>query len=142
MVKETEIKLRVSRDTLAALREHPLLKKRNKSGWEQRELFNQYFDTPARDLARAKVALRIRRDGDAFIQTLKSRGQSVAGLSERNEFDWYLERPELEPGLRVGEPTALRERAGQPAADLPLMPSDISKAERGYRLFDANSYSL
>ena len=44
MHKETEIKLRVSRETLAALREHPLLKKRNKSGWERRELFNQYFD--------------------------------------------------------------------------------------------------
>ncbi len=27
MQKETEIKLRVSRETLAALREHPLLKK-------------------------------------------------------------------------------------------------------------------
>ena len=54
MQKETEIKLRVSRETLAALREHPLLKKRNKSGWERRELMNQYFDTPERDLARAK----------------------------------------------------------------------------------------
>lgn len=211
MVKETEIKLRVSRDTLAALREHPLLKKRNKSGWEQRELFNQYYDTPARDLARAKVALRIRRDGDAFIQTLKSRGQSVAGLSERNEFDWYLEQAELDPSklddscwpaalaeldksllqpifstdfvrqradiawgrgkakvvieaaldlgkviagegeeeiceleleLRQGEPAALLELAAELAADLPLMPCDISKAERGYRLFDASSYSL
>ncbi|MDP3976862.1 MAG: CYTH domain-containing protein [Pseudomonas sp.] len=211
MVKETEIKLRVSRDTLAALREHPLLKKRNKSGWEQRELFNQYYDTPARDLAQAKVALRIRRDGDAFIQTLKSRGQSVAGLSERNEFDWSLERAELDPSklddscwpaalaeldksllqpifstdfvrqradiawgrgkakvvieaaldlgkviagegeeeiceleleLRQGEPAALLELAAELAADLPLMPCDISKAERGYRLFDANSYSL
>ena len=29
MQKETEIKLRVSRETLAALREHPLLKKLN-----------------------------------------------------------------------------------------------------------------
>ncbi|MFZ3205582.1 MAG: CYTH domain-containing protein [Pseudomonas sp.] len=211
MVKETEIKLRVSRDTLAALREHPLLKKRNKSGWEQRELFNQYYDTPARDLAQAKVALRIRRDGDAFIQTLKSRGQSVAGLSERNEFDWSLDRAELdlsklddscwpaalveldksllqplfstdfvrlradiawgrgkakvvieaaldlgkviagegeeeicelELELRQGEPAALLELAAELAADLPLMPCDISKAERGYRLFDANSYSL
>ena len=63
MQKETEIKLRVSRETLAALREHPLLKKRNKSGWERRELFNQYFDTPARDLAEAKVALDRLRAG-------------------------------------------------------------------------------
>ncbi|MFP3449254.1 inorganic triphosphatase, partial [Pseudomonas sp. SIMBA_067] len=86
----TEIKLRVSRETLAALREHPLLKKRNKSGWERRELMNQYFDTPERDLAQAKVALRLRKDGDDIIQTLKTRGQSVAGLSERNEYNWDL----------------------------------------------------
>jgi inorganic triphosphatase YgiF len=211
MVKETEIKLRASRDTLTALREHPLLKKRNKSGWERRELFNQYYDTPARDLARAKVALRLRRDGEQFIQTLKSRGQSVAGLSERNEWDWYLQQPtldlgllgddcwpaelagldksglqpifttdfvreraeiawgrgkakvvievaldlgkvlagdseeeicELELELRQGEPAALLELAAELAAELPLMPCDISKAERGYRLFDAGSYDV
>ncbi|MGE8361735.1 inorganic triphosphatase [Pseudomonas sp.] len=211
MNKETEIKLRVSRDTLAALREHPLLKKRNKSGWEQRDLLNQYFDTPERDLAKAKVALRLRRDGDQVIQTLKSRGHSVAGLSERNEWDWYLTKAKLDPKklddscwpaslaeldkkqlkpifttdfvreraeiawgrgkakvvieaaldlgkviadgqqeeiceleleLRQGEPDALLELASELAADLALMPCDISKAERGYRLFDAASYAV
>ncbi len=211
MNKETEIKLRASRETLEALRDHPLLKKRNKSGWERRELFNQYFDTPERDLAQARVALRLRRDGEQFIQTLKTRGQSVAGLSERNEWDWYLDKAKLDPKkltdecwpaslaeldkkqlkpifttdfhrdraeiawgrgktkvvieaaldlgkviagkreeeiceleleLRQGEPGALLELAAELAADLPLMPCDISKAERGYRLHDANSYHL
>ena len=211
MQKETEIKLRVSRETLAALREHPLLKKRNKSGWERRELMNQYFDTPERDLAQAKVALRLRKDGDEVIQTLKTRGHSVAGLSERNEYDWKLPKAkldvkkldgecwpeslaeldkktlkpifttdfvreraeiawgrgkskvvieaaldlghvvvgkqkeeicELELELREGEPEALLELAAELAQTLALMPCDISKAERGYRLYDANSYSL
>ena len=211
MNKETEIKLRVSPATLDALREHPLLKKRNKGGWQRVELFNQYYDTANRDLSAAKVALRIRRDGDQFIQTLKSRGQSVAGLSERNEWDWYLTSPELdlsklddscwpaslatldkstlqplfstdftrdkaeiawgrgkakvvieaaldqglviagegqeaicelELELRQGEPAALLELACELAAELPLMPCDISKAERGYRLFDSGSYSI
>lgn len=211
MQKETEIKLRVSRDTLAALREHPLLKKRNKSGWERRELFNQYFDTPERDLAAAKVALRLRRDGDEVIQTLKTRGTSVAGLSERNEYDWTLAKAkldlkkldgecwpeqlaqldkktikpvfttdfireraeiawgrgkakvvieaaldlgkvivgkqseeicELELELREGDPAALLELAAELAEKLPLMPCDISKAERGYRLSDPGSYAL
>jgi len=36
----------------------------------------------------------------------------------------------------------LLELAAELAADLALMPCDISKAERGYRLFDASSYSL
>lgn len=211
MPTETEIKLRVSPATMTALREHPLLKKRNKSGWNKHELFNQYFDTPSHDLANAKVALRLRRDGEHVIQTLKSRGQSVAGLSERNEWNWPLEKAaldlsklddscwpaslaeldkttlqavfstdfnrdkadiawgrgkgkvsieaaldrglvctgeqqeaicELELELREGEPAALLELAIELAAELPLMPCDISKAERGYRLFDAASYSL
>ncbi|MBB3102640.1 inorganic triphosphatase [Azomonas macrocytogenes] len=211
MQKETEIKLRATRETLAALREHPLLKKRSKEGWQRHELFNQYYDSNERDLARNKVALRLRRDGDSYIQTLKSRGQSIAGLSERNEWDWHLDQPELDPGkltdecwpaalagldkqllkpifstdfvrektdiawgrgkakvvvevaldlgkvvagqqeeeiceleleLRQGEPAALLELAAELAADLPLMPCDISKAERGYRLHDAASYAL
>jgi len=211
MHKETEIKLRVSRETLAALREHPLLKKRNKSGWERRELFNQYFDTPARELAAAKVALRLRRDGEEVIQTLKTRGSSVAGLSQRNEYDWTLPKAkldlkkldgecwpeqlaeldkktikpvfttdfvreraeiawgrgkarvvieaaldlgkvivgkqseeicELELELREGEPSALLELAAELAEKLALMPCDISKAERGYRLSDPDSYAL
>jgi inorganic triphosphatase YgiF len=211
MQKETEIKLRVSRETLIALREHPLLKKRNKSGWERLELFNQYFDTPERELAHAKVALRLRRDGDAVIQTLKTRGQSIAGLSERNEYNWDLAKAkldlkkldgecwpeqladldkktikpvfttdfvrekaeiawgrgktkvvieaaldlgkvivgkqeeeicELELELREGDPSALLELAAELAEKLALMPCDISKAERGYRLADAGSYAV
>ena len=211
MHKETELKLRASRETLAALREHPLLKKRNKSGWQTRELLNQYFDTPERELSAARVALRLRRDGDAVIQTLKCRGQSVAGLSERNEYEWNLDKVkldlkkldatcwpeqlanldkktikplfttdfsreyaeiawgrgkskvvieaaldqgfviagkrkeeicELELELREGEPQALLELAAELAASLPLMPCDISKAERGYRLLEPDSYEL
>jgi len=211
MHKETELKLRASRETLAALREHPLLKKRNKSGWQTRELLNQYFDTPERELSAARVALRLRRDGDAVIQTLKCRGTSVAGLSERNEYEWNLDKVkldlkkldatcwpeqlagldkktikplfttdfsreyaeiawgrgkskvvieaaldqgfviagkrkeeicELELELREGDPQALLELAAELAASLPLMPCDISKAERGYRLLEPDSYEL
>ncbi|TFF42980.1 inorganic triphosphatase [Pseudomonas sp. RIT623] len=211
MHKETELKLRASRETLAALREHPLLKKRNKSGWQTRELLNQYFDTPARDLSAARVALRLRRDGEVIIQTLKCRGQSVAGLSERNEFEWQLDKVkldlkklddscwpeqlaeldkktikplfttdftreyaeiawgrgkakvvieaaidqgfvvagkrkeaicELELELREGAPEALLELAAELSASLALMPCDISKAERGYRLLEPDSYEL
>ncbi|MFA7903545.1 inorganic triphosphatase [Pseudomonas aeruginosa] len=211
MPKETELKLRVSPETLAALREHPLLKKRNKSGWQTRELLNQYFDTPERALAEARVALRLRRDGDTVIQTLKSRGTSVAGLSERNEHEWQLDKVkldlkklddscwpaqladldkktikplfttdftreyadiawgrgkakvvieaaldqgfviagkrkeaicELELELREGEPAALLELAAELAASVALMPCDISKAERGYRLLEPERFEL
>lgn len=211
MNRETEIKLRASRATLAALRDHPLLNRHRRGDWQRVELYNQYYDTADRDLAHARVALRVRRDGEQYIQTLKSRGQSVAGLSERNEWDWYLRSPELDTSLlgddcwpaslaaldkttlqplfttdfvrekadigwgegeeevlieaaldlgtvragereeeicelelelRKGQPRALLELAIGLADDLALMPCDISKAERGYRLFDTGSYGF
>ncbi|HYQ49775.1 MAG TPA: CYTH domain-containing protein, partial [Pseudomonas sp.] len=49
---------------------------------------------------------------------------------------------ELELELREGEPEALLELAAELAASLPLMPCDISKAERGYRLMEPDSYEL
>lgn len=211
MVKETEIKLRVSPETLESLRAHPLLNERIVGDWVTGTLYNQYYDTADRALAAARVALRVRRDGEQFIQTLKSKGQSVAGLSERNEWDWPVEgasldltllddscwpaslagldklslRPvfttdfertkailrwqrgaepvevevaldqgevladgrgepicELELELRSGSPAALLELAVSLSADVALMPCDISKAERGYRLYDPGSYEL
>ena len=211
MVKETEIKLRVAPEALEALRNHPLLAERVQGGWTTGTLYNQYYDTDDRALAAARVALRVRRDDDQFIQTLKSKGQSVAGLSVRNEWDWQLSAAtldltllddscwpaslagldklllqpvfttdfqrtkailrwqrdaeqvevevaldqgqvladgraepicELELELRSGPAAALLELAVTLAADVALMPCDISKAERGYRLYDPTSYDL
>lgn len=211
MAKETEIKLRIAPETAAVLKQHPLLLERACGPWQVGKLYNQYYDTAARDLSRAQVALRIRRDGDIYIQTLKSRGQSVAGLSERNEWDWQVPAPtldfallddrcwpaalaeldhqllqpvfttdfertkvllrwardgeeieveaaldvgeviagdarepicELELEIRQGPAIALLELARSLAEDTALMPCDISKAERGYRLFDPGSYEL
>ncbi|HHX34778.1 MAG TPA: inorganic triphosphatase [Gammaproteobacteria bacterium] len=211
MAKETEIKLRVSPESLATLREHPVLAERCVGSWQTRELLNRYYDTADFALANGQVALRIRRDGEQLIQTLKSKGASVAGLSERNEFDWQLKSNrlvlshlddscwpeslheldkkqlkavfstdfkrqfaelrwqregvdtvvevaldqglvvaddkqenicEMELELRQGDPAALLELALELAADVALMPCDISKAERGYRLFDANSFNV
>ncbi|MGV8378280.1 inorganic triphosphatase, partial [Pseudomonas aeruginosa] len=49
---------------------------------------------------------------------------------------------ELDLELRQGDAAALLELAAELAADLPQMPSDISKAQRGYRLFDPNSHEV
>lgn len=211
MAIETEIKLRVSPTGLSALQAHPLLELRAQGPWQERTLLNAYQDTPQADLARATVALRIRRDGDTLIQTLKTRGASLAGLSERNEWDWYLQQEQLAPELlddscwpaelagldksqlgeifrtdfvrfsrelawqhegqevkvevaldqgrvitasgeeticelelelREGPLPALLQLALALAQDIALMPCDISKAERGYRLLQPGSYAL
>jgi len=50
-----------------------------------RTLRSVYFDTPDRSLRKAGIALRLRRDGRRWIQTVKSRGQLTSGLSRTGE---------------------------------------------------------
>ena len=50
-------------------------------------LGNVYFDTPDLDLARDKVALRLRRTPYGWLQTLKTAGQAKDGLHARGEWE-------------------------------------------------------
>ena len=56
-------------------------------------LGNTYFDTPDFDLVKNRAALRIRKKGESYIQTLKTLGTSVDGLSRRGEWEWRLQEP-------------------------------------------------
>ncbi len=62
---------------------------------EKKDLENAYFDTSDFLLNANKVALRIRKKindkGEiVFIQTFKTAGQSINGLSRRGEWEWIL----------------------------------------------------
>lgn len=50
----------------------------------QSELINIYFDTPELILNQKKVALRARKKGDQFIQTLKTQGVVENGVHRRS----------------------------------------------------------
>ncbi len=64
------------------------------------QLENTYFDTDDLNLHQHKVALRIRKKGAApdvrYIQTLKTAGHSVNGVSQRGEWEWDLAEPILD----------------------------------------------
>lgn len=217
MAKEIELKLALSPHHVGALLQHPLFQSPYIQACGQRQLINCYYDTSDQQLQAARVALRIRQMDDQFIQTLKTRGQSQAGLSRRNEWEWqrpdnsldisllaqtawpevfptppdaealvpafntdfsrqtwlysitdstgnpvqveialdqgrvYVELDgetradpisELELELKQGEPHHLFDIALQLAHAIPLQICDISKAERGYRLFAPADYQL
>ena len=55
-----------------------------------RQLVSTYFDTAKGALRRAKLALRVRRDGDQLIQTLKDAGD---GALSRGEWECAVEKP-------------------------------------------------
>ncbi|ANA33029.1 CYTH domain-containing protein [Ralstonia mannitolilytica] len=59
------------------------------------ELANVYYDTPDQALARNRAALRVRRHGNQWLQTLKTAAVSTAGLSARHEWEVPLQSDAL-----------------------------------------------
>ena len=66
---------------------HPLLKAAARGRAITRHLYNVYYDTPEFALRSDKVALRLRRDGAKWTQTLKTAGRVEGGLHLRQEHD-------------------------------------------------------
>lgn len=100
MTTEIELKLRLSPHNLND-QNHPLVSFLNQhaEAVDQQLLVNRYYDTPDQALSRARAALRIRRQGDGFEQTLKTAGRSTAGLHQRREWNWPLEGDALDAAL-------------------------------------------
>lgn len=96
MAHEIELKLALGTDTADLLHSHPLLAGITTT---RRHLRNTYFDTPDGRLEANAAALRLRDDGQHYIQTLKTRGHSEGGLSRRGEWEWELSTPTLDIGL-------------------------------------------
>lgn len=87
MAIETELKLRIAPEQLARLRRHALLKAHQVTRPVTRRLYNIYYDTPKLELHRSGMALRLRRAGRQWLQTLKGGGSVKAGLHQRNEWE-------------------------------------------------------
>ena len=62
----------------------------------RRRVASIYYDTPRHDLRRAGIALRLRRDGGRWLQTLKAEGPQHGGLARRAEWELPLRRRALE----------------------------------------------
>lgn len=103
MFAETEIKLQMAPGQVETIKQHPLISSRLRGKWRSRTLRNGYVDTPDLQLDHAGIALRLRQDGSHYIQTLKTRGVSVGGLSVRAEWDRYLPGPQLQLVPEEGE---------------------------------------
>ena len=104
MAEEIELKLTAPADVLTAVRSHPAVTAVARGRPRTTQLSTTYYDTPKRDLAAAGVALRLRRAGDRWLQTVKGAGKNAAGLHRRAEFEWRLAAPRLDRAKLAGTP--------------------------------------
>ena len=107
MATELEIKLSVSATNQARALKWLAARPEVRPGHPS-SLINRYFDTPLADLNQAKAALRVRKAGDAYVQTLKTRGDFVDGAHRREEWEWPIAGPDLDLSLLEETPLAGR----------------------------------
>ncbi len=86
MGRETELKLAMSPHGWRAFSRHPLLGTAA-AAVRSHTLRNLYFDTPEFLLREQRVALRLRRAGRRWLQTVKCASVASAGLSSRPEWE-------------------------------------------------------
>ena len=88
MPREVELKLALGNDGPALLCGHRLLQPLPSTCLT---LANTYYDTLDNALEKARIALRIRHTPTRILQTLKTAGQTGAGLSSRDEWEWQID---------------------------------------------------
>lgn len=86
MAKEIELKLAFPPAARASILAHPLLANAPRMGPEK-TLINTYFDTPGMALSARRIALRTRKSGNEWLQTVKCAADSFGGLSSRPEWE-------------------------------------------------------
>ena len=104
--REIELKLALNPADAMAFRRQPLLSERAIEGPKRRRVFNIYFDTPELMLKKRRMALRLRRVGGKWLQTLKTAGSATAGLHQRGEWEHPLRAPELDLAVFKDTPLA------------------------------------
>ncbi len=96
---ETELKLRIAPDAIAALMRHPALLAVKRGRTHRSRLVSTYHDTDDGLLAGAGIALRLRRDGRRWLQTVKGPAAPTraGGMSARAEYEWPVAGAHLDP---------------------------------------------
>ena len=93
--REFELKLDLTAKELDLLAANPKLNTR--SGHAQETLRSVYYDTPDHRLRAQAIALRVRQNGQGYIQTVKIGGDFGDGVSNRIEIEDHLDNGQPSP---------------------------------------------
>lgn len=117
MASEIELKLILDPAALKAFRASAVLSGASAAAGsvrpQRQRVLNTYFDTPDCLLAQARMALRLRKMGRRWLQTLKTAGTGTGGLSARGEWECALPDSVLDLALFRDTPLAALKVAPQ-----------------------------
>ncbi len=131
---ETELKLAVAPEYLAAIADSAVVVARRSGEPVAALLDSTYFDTTERALSARRAVLRVRLTPDGYVQTLK-RGDGLT----RHEWEWPVAGPGFDLAL-ITEPEALATIAGLDAAA--LVPTIRTRFERSAHSLDQGAIEL
>lgn len=123
--REIELKFDLDSHAAEALKAHDLLRDQPA---DVRNTDSVYYDTPKGKLWKAGVTLRVRRTGDAFIQTIKADAGVAAGLFDRAE--WEQPIASLQPNLALIAGTAAEPLLRKESVRASLRPVFSTAVER------------
>ncbi len=96
--QEVELKLAASPEDAAKFGRLPLVKSATTGRAVTRHMHSVYYDTPDLALKAQGMALRLRREGTRWVQTLKGAGRVEGGLHQREEREVQVPAPLLDHG--------------------------------------------
>jgi triphosphatase len=92
------------------------------------QLEARYFDTPSQALQKAKLAYRVRREGDNWVATVKDSGSSKGGLHARQEWNQVVSHNE--PDVQVFSAMEIGATLQAVVGDENLQPILVTSFER------------
>ena len=128
--EERELKLRCTDATTwdQIMTAQSLLSKAVPESEDRKVLETHYFDTESACLQKAKLAYRIRREGEQWIATVKGGGSSRGGLHERHEWNVLVSNPQ--PDITVFAGTAMGKKIMTVVGSEKLYPVLMTRFER------------
>ena len=96
MSTEIELKLSFLPQHASTIKQLALLKRYSRTQPTEQAILSIYYDTPDFALSRQRIALRTRKIGDQWLQTIKSGGSVHDGLHQQREWEHPIRSNDLE----------------------------------------------
>jgi inorganic triphosphatase YgiF len=128
---ETELKLAIAPADVPRLARSAVLRDATRSSPVTRATHSVYYDTPDHALRRGGMALRLRREGRRWLQTLKTAGRVDAGLHAREEHEVVRARAQIDFATLADTPLGpALDDAGFRAALAPVFETTFRRTAR------------